>query len=568
LSFPERIEAFLCTCGKTLSRALNFESLKKETLGLPRISFCHIHDRLCQKEGLNFLKEEIQSSRPDAVLLGACSPRGRGTIFYGLMPEYGLNAQALEIVDLREGCAWVHADHPDAACAKALDLLRMGWARLLNQKATQDVVIILQQSALVLGGGPAGMAAASGMARQRLQVYLVEKDTALGGWLRRLSSVSPSGMEGGALLERLRQEVETSPLIAVLSGHDIASIKGNVGNFQASLRGAEGTKIIKSGVVVLATGAQPLVPPGLFRYGELKGVLTQEELEAGLLKGDDFSGATVFIQCAGSRIPERPYCSSICCPVALNKAKHIRLRWPQSRVFILHRDLMAPGIDLERLYHQAMEANVRFLRYSPEQPPLLEGEGRVERVKVFDTLSGRETILETDRVILSTPLVANPGNGQLAEILSVSCDRFGFFRDRSLLEPNRMAVPGVYTCGTSRWPCSVQEAITQGHSVAASVAALLRIGTAKASDFGPMEGVKGWPAVVKETACSGCGNCAQACPMKAIGFQSFNGRRVARVNRIRCTGCGTCSTLCSGGAIQTQTLSDSAATQMIREAFR
>ena len=568
MSLPGRMGAFLCTCGKTLSRVLNFQDLKKETSNLPDVSFCHIHDSLCQKEGLTFLKGEIHSSRPDAVLLGACSPRGQGAIFSGLIPEWGLDTQALEIVDIREGCAWVHADHPDAACAKAGDLLRMGWAKLLNRGATQDAVIPLQQSALVLGGGPAGMAAASGIARQGLSLYLVEKATALGGWLRRLSSVYPSGMEGGVLLERLKQEVETSPLITVFSGHEIASIKGNVGHFQASLRGAAEGKIITAGAIIFATGAQPLVPRGLFRLEELKGVMTLEELESTLRQGNGFGGTTVFIQCAGSRIPERPYCSSICCPAALTRAKYIRLRWPQSRVFMLHRDVMAPGIDLERLYHQAMDANVRFLRYSPDHPPRLEGEGRVERVKVTDTLSGREAVLEVDRVILSTPLVANPGNAQLAEMLSISTDRYGFFRDRSLLEPNQTAVPGVYICGTARWPCSLQEAIMQGRSVAASVAALLRKGTARASDFGPMEGVKGWPAVIKEAACSGCGNCAQACPNHAIGFQSFNGRRVARVNRIRCTGCGICSTLCSGGAIQTQTLSDSVATKMIHEAFR
>jgi len=169
--------------------------------------------------------------------------------------------------------------------------------------------------------------------------------------------------------------------------------------------------------------------------------------------------------------------------------------------------------------------------------------------------------------VLSTPLVANPGNAKLAEMLSILTDDYGFFSDRSVLEPNRMVTPGVYSCGTSRWPCSVREAILQGQSVAASVATLLRKKTAQASDFGPMDGVKGWPAVVKESACSGCGNCSQACPSKAIGLQLSDGRKIARVNKVRCTGCGTCAAVCSGGAIQTQTLSDSMATKMIHEAF-
>lgn len=568
MSQPERMAVFLCTCGKTLARGLRFEDLKNKALRLPGVSFCQVHDALCQGNGQAFLKEQIHSFRPDAVLIAGCSPGGHGAIFSRLIREWGWEEEALEVVDIREGCAWVHADDPDGASAKAQNLIRIGWAKLSAKEASRDALINLLKSALVVGGGPAGMAVALGLARQGLRVYLVERDATIGGRLRRLSTLYPSGEEAARLLGRLKREIETSPLIAIFPGSEIAAVKGFVGNFQVQLRGGEDSKIIKTGAIVLATGAQPLVPRGLFRYGELKEVMTQDELESVILRGQDIGGSTIFIQCAGSRSPERPYCSSICCPVALKNARVIRLRWPQSRVFLLYRDVMAPGVDLERLYHQAMEANVRFLRYSPEHPPLLEGTDRVQGVKVLDTLSGRETVLEADRVVLSTPLIANPANTELAEMLSVPTDDYRFFCDRSVLEPNRMMIPGVYACGTSRWPCSVQEAVVQGQSVAASIAALLRAPTARASDFGAIEGVKGWPAAVKESACSGCGNCSQACPSKAIGLQPFDGRKVARVNKVRCTGCGTCAAVCSGGAIQTQTLSDSMATMMIREAFR
>lgn len=568
MSLKERIGAFLCTCGKTLGRSLRIEDLKNQAVRLPGVFFCQVHDALCQEDGQAFLKEQIQSFHPDGVLLAGCSPRGHGALFQRLISQWGLDGEALEVVDIREGCAWVHADNPDVASAKAQNLLRMGWAKLSRKELSRDASIPLLKSALVLGSGPAGMAAASAMAGQGLRVYLVEKDGTMGGRLCRLSFLYPSGDEGASILQRLKREIEPSPLITVFLEHEIAGARGYVGNFQVHLRGGEGPKTIKAGAIVLATGAQPLVPHGLFCYGERKGVMTQEELESGLLRGQDLGGTTVFIQCAGSRIPQRPYCSSICCPVALKNARVIRLRWPQSRVFLLYRDVMAPGVDLEHLYHQAMDAGVRFLRYSPEHPPLVEGMDRVQRVKVLDSLSGRETALEIDRVVLSTPLLANLQNAQLAGMLSLLTDDYGFFCDRNLLEPNRTVTPGVYVCGTSRWPCSVQEAILQGQAVAASVAALLRAQTAKASDFGVLDGVKGWPAVVNESACSGCGNCFQACPMKAIGLQPFDGRRVARVNKVRCTGCGTCATLCSGGAIQTQSLSDSMAIKMIQEAFK
>jgi len=564
----KRIGAFLCTCGDTLSSSVGVEELKSQVELLPGILFCHVHDALCQEEGRAFLKEQVQASYLEGILLAGCSPRGHGAIFERLIAQWGLNEQMLEVVDIREGCAWVHADQPDGATAKAQGLVRMGWAKLSMKGPWQDADLPLRKSALIVGGGPAGMAAALGLAQQGMKAHLVEKDNMLGGWLRRLSSLYPSGVKGADLLETMKRKMEQSPFISILLNHEVAAVKGNVGNFLVHLRARAECKTIKTGAVILAMGAQPFVPSGLFKYGEVQGVMTQEELESALLQGQEFSGTTVFIQCIGARIPERPYCSSICCPEALKNAGLIRTRWPQSKVFLLHRDVMAPGVDLERLYHQAMDSGVRFLRYTPDHLPSIEGTGSVRAVKVLDSLGGREMVLEADRVILSNPLVANPANAELAGMLSLSLDGYGFFAGRSLLEPNQMAIPGIYACGTSCWPCSVQEAITQGVAGAGSVLALLKAETAKASDFGAMEGVKGWPAVVKESACSGCGNCSQACPVKSIGLQPLNGRRVARVNKVRCTGCGTCATVCSGGAIQTPSLSDAMATKMIHEAFQ
>ena len=225
MSRPERIGAFLCTCGKTLAGSLKFEDLKNQALSLPGVSFCHVHDALCQENGREFLGKEIHSSQPDAVVIGGCSPRGHGAIFKRLFMKWGLDEEALEVVDIREGCAWVHADTQDGASAKAQGLLRMGWARLAAKEPTQDTTITLLDSALVLGGGPAGMSAAVGLGRQGLRVYLVEKDATIGGRLRSLSSLYPSGDEAAGILNRLKGEVETLPLITILRQSEIAGLK-------------------------------------------------------------------------------------------------------------------------------------------------------------------------------------------------------------------------------------------------------------------------------------------------------------------------------------------------------
>ena len=76
----------------------------------------------------------------------------------------------------------------------------------------------LEQQALVVGGGVAGMNAALNLAEQGFHAYIIEKDKQLGGLARRLGSTI-EGLEVGGYLSGLIQKVTSHPKLEILHGN-------------------------------------------------------------------------------------------------------------------------------------------------------------------------------------------------------------------------------------------------------------------------------------------------------------------------------------------------------------
>ena len=90
------------------------------------------------------------------MVVAACSPKLHEPTFRRLLAECGVNPYLLEIVNIREQCSWVHAREPEAALVKALELIRMGLAKVRDAVPLVERQVPLTRAALVIGGGPAG----------------------------------------------------------------------------------------------------------------------------------------------------------------------------------------------------------------------------------------------------------------------------------------------------------------------------------------------------------------------------------------------------------------------------
>ncbi|MHC4342222.1 MAG: CoB--CoM heterodisulfide reductase iron-sulfur subunit A family protein [Planctomycetota bacterium] len=550
-----RVGVFVCHCGSNIGGVVDVTAVAEYARTLPHVA--HVEDNLysCSEEGLSSLKDSVKEQRLNRVVVASCTPRTHELLFKNACEEAGLNRYLFEFVNIREHCSWIHSRQEAEATDKAMRLVKMGVAKaclLEPQTEAQSDVI---SAALILGGGIAGMTAALNLARQGFEVHLVEKESRLGGRLPQIDRLCPTDEEAGALVEPLAEEVLVHPRITLHMPASVASVSGYVGNFQAVIAASEERRI-EVGVIVVATGAGVLRPEGQYGYGEFPNVLTQLEMEARLKSDPPQVDAAVSIHCVGSRIPERPYCSKVCCMTSIKNATRLKRRNPAARIFVLHRDLLTPGVEFERYYRDAMRAGVRFLRYDLEHPPRIEGNGRAETVVVKEALRGRELRLPVDLVLLTTPLVPGADNARISRQLKAPLGEEGFFLEAHVkLRPVEFATDGIFVCGTARWPADVSETIAQACAAAAKAAIPLRAGKVAAEAI---------TAYSDPRICIGCGTCIGTCPYSAIEqIETEEGRKVAHVTVVQCKGCGCCAAACPNGAMQQRGFTDEQVLRML-----
>ncbi|MFU8796223.1 MAG: CoB--CoM heterodisulfide reductase iron-sulfur subunit A family protein [Dehalococcoidia bacterium] len=543
-----RVGVFICHCGINIGAYVKVPDLVEYVKELPNVVHAERNLFTCSEEGVSAIKKAIKDHNLNRVVVASCTPRTHEALFRAACEEAGLNKYLFEFVNIRDQCSWVHMHEPEKGTEKARDLIRMGIAKARLLEPLQEIEMEVVPSALVIGGGVVGMEAALNLAKQDFEVHLVEKEGQLGGILRNINKLFQTHQEAANLVKTLSEQVKKHPRIRTHLSSKVKEVTGFIGNFDVSIEGKEGEDKFKVGTIIVAIGAEPLKPTGQYGYGELSNVVTQVELEEMMKKGEAPGENIVMVNCVGARVPERTYCSRICCMTAIKNASLIKEANPKAKVWILHRDLMTYGVDYEGHYRKAMELGVRFVRYSLDRPPEVIGDGKVERIRVYHELWRKEIELPCDTLVLTTPLIPSEDSQNISKMLKVSMDEFGFLLEAHLkLRPVEFAMDGVYICGSARWPTDVTEGVSQAYAAAAKAAGPLRLGYVKAEAIN---------AFVNEAECEGCGLCVLLCPFQAIELQDRKGSMVAHVNEAVCKGCGTCCAACRSGAINMHHFTD------------
>ncbi|MDH4067676.1 MAG: CoB--CoM heterodisulfide reductase iron-sulfur subunit A family protein [Dehalococcoidia bacterium] len=547
LSHP-RIGVFVCHCGINIGAYVKVPDVVEYAKQLPNVVHAERNLFTCSEEGISAIKRGIKEYNLNRVLVASCTPRTHEPLFRAACEEAGLNKYLFEFVNIRDQCSWVHMREPQKATEKAKDLIRMGVAKARLLQPLEEIEMKVAPSALVIGGGIVGMEAALNLANQGFDVHLVEKEPELGGTLRSINKLFPINQEAVKLIKPLVEQIGSHPKIKTHLSSKVNQVTGFIGSFNVNLDGKGKEDPFTVGTIIVAVGAEPLKPTGQYGYGKMTNVLTQLELEGRMKKGESLGQNVVMINCVGARVPERTYCSRICCMTAIKNAFLIKESNPKAKVWILHRDLMTYGVDFETYYRKAMELGVRFVRYSLERPPEVIGGEKVEKIKVYHELWRKEIELPCDMLVLATPLVPAEDNQSISKMLKVSLDEFGFFLEAHLkLRPVEFAMDGIYICGSARWPTDVTEGVSQAYAAASKAAGPLRMGYVKAEAIN---------AAVNEDQCSGCGVCEVLCPFQAIELQPRDEKRVSHVKEAVCKGCGTCGAACPSGAISMHHFTD------------
>ena len=570
-----RIGVFVCHCGSNIGGFLDVFAVSDYARTLPGVVHAEHMLYTCSQDSIAKITERVKELGLNRVVVASCTPRTHEPLFQDSIRAAGLNPYLFEMANIRNHCSWVHSKDWGAATAKAKDLVRMSVARVAALEPLHTLPVSIERSALIIGGGPAGMTAALSLAEQGFPVHLVERESQLGGNLRNVfylptvnSQQSTINNDPQAFLREIVARVERNPLITVHCNTELLDTTGFVGNFVSRLAGGAE---IRHGVTIVATGGKEYRGDE-YGYGQDPRIITQQEFEAmlaGLQPACFRPQSVVMIQCIG---PAEKYCGRICCATALKNAMQLKRLNPAAEITVLYRDLRAYGFQ-ERLYTEARRAGVRFIRYdfdrkpkveiptsnpsaslrtslqsfdsAQDKPPISNLQSPIS-IQVWEPILGRDIELHPDLLVLSTPLVPADGARELGSKLKVPVDADGWFLEAHVkLRPVDFASEGLFLAGAAHYPKLIDETIVQAKAAASRAATIL---TRESLTAG------GAVAIVAPEKCTGCLTCVRICPYhvpKIMADITGAGGIVgaAYVEPAICQGCGICASECPAKAI-------------------
>ena len=546
-----RVGVFLCDCQGELD-PIGPAQLLAWTRSLPGVALARSVPAACAPEGRDAIQQAIASDHLNRVVIAGCSHRLYGDHFDELMRDSGLDPRLLARANLREQVLYPHqaASTNGALPAKARALVGMAVASLRAMSGLEALDRgtrhALTRRALVIGGGAAGLSAALLLAQLEIPTTLLEREPHLGGQWRHIryqpeALLEPDAPDPQARLRDLVDRVvdvdhRGHPLIQAHTGAQLTALDGEPGQYRATFSVDGVPHTVDLGALVVATGGLP-APTTEYLYGQDPRVLTQREVE--LQIADDTlatARSVVMIQCVGSREPDRPYCSRVCCTQAVKNALKLKQLRPELDVYLLYREVRTYGFR-EAAYQAARDAGVVFLRYDLDHKPQVEAHPQHLQVRLTDPVVDHAISLQADLLVLSTGIVPEEQQS-LAQVLDLTLDDYGFFsEEHPKMKPLDLGSGGLYVAGLAHSPRFLEETIAQAQGAAMRAAAFLA-----------PQVIADRPSAVwvNERLCSFCGLCVEACPYHARVMNYDT--RVADVDYALCQGCGVCAMVCPNKA--------------------
>jgi heterodisulfide reductase subunit A len=535
-----RIGVFVCHCGKNIGGVADVPAVVEYARTLPNVAYAEDNLYTCSTDTQEKMRKVIVEHNLNRVVVASCSPRTHEPLFRDTCREASLNEYLFEMANIRDQCTWVHMHQPEQATRKAKDLVRIAVAKARLLEPLHRGTLKVNNNALVIGGGIAGMTAALNLADQGFKVHLVEKEKQLGGNSRHIYSL----LSGDDLRQKLADTIERAeshPNIDVYMDSVVSAVEGSVGNFKSTIQHNGDGKQVSHGVVIVATGAEEYEPTE-YLYGRHPGVITQRTLEEWI--HDDKpelqkAKSIVMIQCVGSREKARPYCSRVCCSEAVKNAIAIKDMHPETAVYILYRDMRTYGL-LEEYYRQARSKGVRFIRYREDKKPEVSAQDGRLRISCEDPVLNMPVAIDCDVVALAAAIVPGLSAEQVGKLYKIPLNQDKFFLEAHMkLRPVDFATDGVFMCGLAHCPKSVEESIAQAGAAAARAATIL------SKDQIELEATI---SQVVDENCDGCAYCIDPCPYKALTLVEYmyqgSIKKTVERDAALCKGCGVCQATC------------------------
>ncbi|KAA3625280.1 MAG: CoB--CoM heterodisulfide reductase iron-sulfur subunit A family protein [Bacteroidetes bacterium] len=345
--------------------------------------------------------------------------------------------------------------------------------------ANQDIVII--------GGGPAGIEAAKGIADLGYKAILVEKRDRLGGNPdeQQYAALTPDLRDTEEALEEMIAPLRDNPNIEVKYNTLVTGAEGALGDFTLKAVSMGKEIDIKAGAVIISTGFQHFDPgreTQKYGYYEHDDVLTLTDAEK-MLKAHNFVRPSngekpkriCFIQCVGSRDRQigNEYCSKVCCGISSKQAIEVRQQVPDCKVYIFYIDMRMYGYWENEIYWPAQEQHK--VNYIKGMATEIVKKGDKLLVKGEDTTLRRPMEVEMDMVILAVGMEPSEGTKQMASIFGIKQNKYNFLETTGgPLDTVSTNVPGVFAAGACTGPADLEDSVSAGGLAAMKAIASVR----------------------------------------------------------------------------------------------
>ena len=230
-----RIGVYICHCGLNIAATVDCKRVAEEAAKLPNVAVAKDNRYTCADPGQELIKSDIKEHNLNRVVVASCSPRMHETTFRRCVESAGLNPFLFEMANIRELCSWCHPHQPEAATEKAVDLVKMAVAKARNLKPLEVIKVPVTPSALVIGGGVAGIHSALDLADMGFKVYLVERNPSIGGVMAQLDKTFPTLDCSICILGPKMVDVAQHPNIEILSYSEVKRVEGYIGNFTVTV---------------------------------------------------------------------------------------------------------------------------------------------------------------------------------------------------------------------------------------------------------------------------------------------------------------------------------------------